>query len=303
MKKYYLVAFLLFTTSIFGQIINEFEANPPGGDPAMVSFELKGTPNESFSGWILSVESDGANGQIDRATMVSGTFDSNGLLVVSIPDLENPSFTVILTSDFTGTAGTTDIDTNDDGTANDTSTLGTIYDALGVPDSTGDEASLYGADLGGADFVYTGHDPELIFRDGSTEDWYAVNEVMDTSTFTDVFDISGNTVSSASFSVDPISTGTTFGTANPERTGTASVNRNEIPNFSVYPNPITNGRLNITTLENSVKSIQIFDILGKQVFSRDIIDPQVNLSNLKSGIYILKVTENNKTATRKLVVK
>lgn len=77
----------------------------------------------------------------------------------------------------------------------------------------------------------------------------------------------------------------------------------EIKGFNMYPNPITNGILNIITFENGVKSIQIFDILGKRVLSRDIIDPQINLSSLKSGVYILKVTENNRTATRKLVVK
>ena len=77
----------------------------------------------------------------------------------------------------------------------------------------------------------------------------------------------------------------------------------EIEGFKMYPNPITNGILHIRTLENGVKSIQIFDILGKRVLSRDIINPQINLSNLKSGVYILKVTENNRTATRKLVIK
>ena len=77
----------------------------------------------------------------------------------------------------------------------------------------------------------------------------------------------------------------------------------EIEGFKMYPNPITNGILNIITSENGVKSVQIFDILGKRVLSRDILNPQINLSSLKSGVYILKVTENNRIATRKLVIK
>lgn len=84
---------------------------------------------------------------------------------------------------------------------------------------------------------------------------------------------------------------------------TLRVQRNSIRGFSLYPNPVVNGKLTITTSENGVKSIKIFDILGKQVLSRDIINPQLNLSSLKSGVYILKVTENNRTATRKLVIK
>lgn len=85
-------------------LISEFQPNPAGTDPSDQTFELSGTPDAAFSGWILSIESDQgyASGTVDRATAVSGTFDANGLLTVSVPDLENPSFTVVLLDDFTG---------------------------------------------------------------------------------------------------------------------------------------------------------------------------------------------------------
>ncbi|WP_424094492.1 hypothetical protein [Moorena producens] len=77
-------------------IISEFQPNPIGSDPALTTFELSGTPGESFEGVIVNIESDpgGSNpGDINNFESVSGTFDSNGLLSVSISDIENPSFT------------------------------------------------------------------------------------------------------------------------------------------------------------------------------------------------------------------
>lgn len=84
---------------------------------------------------------------------------------------------------------------------------------------------------------------------------------------------------------------------------TASVNKNEIPNFSMYPNPVTNGKIWINTPDNSDKQIEIFDILGKQLLSRNLKGRELNISRLTSGIYILRVTEEGRVATRKLVVK
>lgn len=85
--------------------------------------------------------------------------------------------------------------------------------------------------------------------------------------------------------------------------GTASVNRNEISNFSMYPNPVSGGKLTINTLSNASKKIQVFDIIGKQVLNTILEGNELNVSNLYSGIYIIKILEEGKTATRKLVIK
>lgn len=86
-------------------------------------------------------------------------------------------------------------------------------------------------------------------------------------------------------------------------TATASVNRSEILNFSIYPNPLTSGKLFINTNSNSEKNIQIFDVLGKKVFESNLKGRELDLTKLTAGIYILKVLEEGKTATRKLVIK
>ena len=70
----------------------------------------------------------------------------------------------------------------------------------------------------------------------------------------------------------------------------------------VYPNPVTNGVLYINTTANLEKNVAIFDVLGKQVLNTTATE-SVNVSNLKGGVYIVKITEEGKTATRKLVIK
>ncbi len=189
-------------------LLNEFEPNPAGTDPTTTTVELKGVAGNSFSGWLVSIESDAGSsaGTIDRAEQVSGTYDSNGLLVVSIQDLENPSFTLVLTDRFTGNVND-DYDAGDDGVLDDLSIFGTIFDALGIPDTTGEP--LYGASLGGADFAYTGDEPGLVFRDGTTNAWYAINDPPNN----EVYDISASLVDPTMFDADPFTS--TFGSVNP----------------------------------------------------------------------------------------
>ncbi len=79
---------------------------------------------------------------------------------------------------------------------------------------------------------------------------------------------------------------------------------NAIEGLSVYPNPIANGAiLNITSASNNAMTVQIFDILGKEVSNTAVINNTIEIANLNSGVYIVKISQDGKTATRKLVVK
>ena len=74
-------------------------------------------------------------------------------------------------------------------------------------------------------------------------------------------------------------------------------------NVTVYPNPATN---NFTVnLGNDEKAnIQLFNIVGQQVYSETITgSAQVNVANLRSGVYMLKINQNGKSYTTKVVVK
>ncbi|MDG1728257.1 MAG: T9SS type A sorting domain-containing protein [Algibacter sp.] len=78
-----------------------------------------------------------------------------------------------------------------------------------------------------------------------------------------------------------------------------------IEGLSIYPNPANSQRpiINIASKHNLIKHIEIFDVLGKQVFATIISNKELNISNLRKGVYILKITENNISASRKLVIK
>ena len=81
-----------------------------------------------------------------------------------------------------------------------------------------------------------------------------------------------------------------------------SVKQNEISGLNMYPNPVTKGTLYITSNSNSAKSVSIFDVLGRQVLNAKVSNNTVNVSNLKGGAYIVKINEEGKTATRKLII-
>ncbi len=73
-------------------------------------------------------------------------------------------------------------------------------------------------------------------------------------------------------------------------------------NFSVYPNPTNTGFINISTTSNANVTVAIYDILGKQVISKTLNNNHLNVSGLKAGIYILKLSQNEATTTKKLVI-
>ena len=78
---------------------------------------------------------------------------------------------------------------------------------------------------------------------------------------------------------------------------------NTIEGLSVFPNPVTNSKLTISTRHNLQKTIEIYDVLGKRIIATSILGETLNVSKLSPGIYILKITENTQTATKKLIVK
>ena len=82
-------------------------------------------------------------------------------------------------------------------------------------------------------------------------------------------------------------------------------NKTEIPieGLSIYPNPVTNGKVYISTSQNKDKDIQIYNVLGKPVQRTKLRGRELDVSNLSAGIYILKIKEEKATATRKLVVR
>jgi hypothetical protein len=76
-----------------------------------------------------------------------------------------------------------------------------------------------------------------------------------------------------------------------------------IDGFKLYPNPVTNGKIFISTAKNAPKKVLIYDVLGTEVLQTTLLGKELNLSDLDSGVYMLRVFQNNKVATRKLIIK
>jgi Secretion system C-terminal sorting domain len=85
--------------------------------------------------------------------------------------------------------------------------------------------------------------------------------------------------------------------------GTLSVNQNTIAGLKVYPNPVTNGTLYIESDVNAERTVVVYDILGNQVIKTTTTSNAINVSALNAGVYMVKITEEGKTATRKLVIR
>src|SRR5690606_42118749 len=84
--------------------------------------------------------------------------------------------------------------------------------------------------------------------------------------------------------------------------GLASVEENNIEGLNSYHNPATN-IVNVTSTNPFAKKhVQLFDMVGKKVIDVNTTST-INIETLNKGIYVIKINEEGKTATRKLVVK
>ncbi len=298
-------------------LLSEVEPNPDGSDPSTQSVEISGPAGEAFTGTLLSIENDGVDGTLDRRADVSGTFDSNGLLVVSIPDLENPTFTLVLaTGTPAGTTPGTDLDADDDGSIDDPADLGTVLDAIAVSDNAGDDGTLYASGLGGTDVLYNGSaEPSIVFRDASTG---AVYQVV-TGTPSAVYDASGAAVDAGSFDSDP--TVTTFGAVNPStgsgaaRAAPASALAETMTEAvrldAVTPNPFgSRAMVGFAVREAQPVTVGLYDVMGRRVLTLYAgsaqaavpVDVAIDGSGLAAGVYVVVLQGETVRATRRVTV-
>lgn len=81
------------------------------------------------------------------------------------------------------------------------------------------------------------------------------------------------------------------------------VNSNSIDGFAIFPNPVNEGKVYVTSTTNGLKNISIYDMSGKLILTLQTDNREVITSKLTKGVYIIKVEENGKTATEKLIIK
>jgi hypothetical protein len=71
--------------------------------------------------------------------------------------------------------------------------------------------------------------------------------------------------------------------------------------FTLYPNPASDF-INITSDTFETKTVTIYNVLGKVVLVANVTNAPINVASLSKGVYVVRVTEEGKTATRKLVI-
>lgn len=74
----------------------------------------------------------------------------------------------------------------------------------------------------------------------------------------------------------------------------------------VFPNPVSgNENLNIVFGKNISANIQLYSVTGKLILSdafTNLSRKELSLSNLVNGVYLLKISTNETTVTRKVIV-
>ncbi len=83
--------------------------------------------------------------------------------------------------------------------------------------------------------------------------------------------------------------------------GTASIDKNNLSNVSLYPSPAQN-ELTISA-ENTIQNASIYNVLGRKVqtFNVNAASKKLDVSALSTGIYILKYTLDNVVGSMKFI--
>lgn len=73
--------------------------------------------------------------------------------------------------------------------------------------------------------------------------------------------------------------------------------------FQLYPNPTKTGLVTILLPNiNDIVRVNIFDISGKELMSKDLKSNTLNLSSLRTGVYFVKIKTADATSVQRLII-
>jgi endonuclease I/chitodextrinase len=75
----------------------------------------------------------------------------------------------------------------------------------------------------------------------------------------------------------------------------------DLSEVKIYPNP-SEGNFFITN-SNKAFSIEIYNLLGQKVFQRNNVDGQtMSITNLNKGVYLIKIIDDSKSVSKKIII-
>lgn len=73
--------------------------------------------------------------------------------------------------------------------------------------------------------------------------------------------------------------------------------------FNIYPNPTATGFVKISSSNSSTIAVEVLDVLGKTVIKQASLQNEtLDVSNLNTGVYILKITQDETNIAKKLII-
>jgi subtilisin-like proprotein convertase family protein len=98
-------------------------------------------------------------------------------------------------------------------------------------------------------------------------------------------------------------------TVNIRESSALSLSKNSLEGFSLWPNPVKNQvKIQFTNSNMNNVRISLFDLQGREILhsieesKTNTYSKEINVQNVASGIYLLKVQQGNKTITKKILV-
>ncbi len=73
--------------------------------------------------------------------------------------------------------------------------------------------------------------------------------------------------------------------------------------LSIYPNPVNSGTVNIKSQLQGTKNIVLYDIMGRTVLNTQLNSDVLDVSSIKTGMYLLEVSINGRSSVTKLIIK
>ena len=137
---------------------------------------------------------------------------------------------------------------------------------------------------------------------GGSEPVAEISEASGSSgnTFSQFLIRQSNATETPSIVMDELRIGTTWTDVTP---ATLSNDKFSVTDLKIYPNPTSLGYVNLKSRNGSAFDVSVYDVLGKQVIKSSVTDGKLDVSSLNTGLYIMKISQEEATVTKKLVIK